>query len=417
MKVFSPARGKTTKMEEPMVKFSMPYSPTTEFSMTDGDLSALEIRDAQNETGFYYFYDTSSRRLITDFVLTDRPQVALMCQVTLIRKVDRYTPRIRLWRKDKTKAGKEVLELAIPDTSTTRLIKATVDTDDGHENFWKLISYLQSLTELDVPRDSFRLVSGDSAKLAALLESEDKAVIVQAVQTALGASLTDEDISLMANRKQQVDRFRRLLEEDDYFEAERARLQKGPEALWQNFFEENTWIFGYGLSLVTHESLDDGKLERITTGANVFGGGGKRIDAIMRTRALISSLLFCEIKRHDTRLLNAELYRPPDVYRPSEELSGGTAQLQKTVRKAIRQFTTQVLELTQDDGSRMGIEFSTTRPRQVLLIGNLDQFRSEAGINGEMMESFELYRRSIIDLEVITFDELYERAQFIAGDH
>jgi hypothetical protein len=173
-------------------------------------------------------------------------------------------------------------------------------------------------------------------------------------------------------------------------------------------------VFGYGLSLVTHESLD-GRLERITTGANVFDGGGKRIDAIMRSRAMISSLLFCEIKRHDTPLLEAEQYRKPDVYQASKELTGGTAQLQKTVRKAIRRFVSQVQNLTADDGSPTGLDFSTTRPRQVLLIGNLDQLRTQHGVNGEMMESFELYRRSLVDVEVLTFDELYERARFIIG--
>ena len=39
------------------------------------------------------------------------------------------------------------------------------------------------------------------------------------------------------------------------------------------------------------------------------------------------------------------------------------------------------------------------------------------GPPGEMMESFELYRKSIMDVEVITFDELYGRAKFIIGDH
>ncbi|MER6209289.1 hypothetical protein [Streptomyces sp. NPDC001642] len=58
--------------------------------------------------------------------------------------------------------------------------------------------------------------------------------------------------------------------DQDLFERERERgLAAGPEAVWQGFFEENPWIFGYGLNLVAGEPLDDGKLERITTGANI----------------------------------------------------------------------------------------------------------------------------------------------------
>ncbi len=124
----------------------------------------------------------------------------------------------------------------------------------------------------------------------------------------------------------------------EYFEDEKLRLGKKNEGVWQGFFEENQWIFGYGLKLVVVDALDDVKLERLTTGANIFEGAGKRIDALMRSRGYISSLLFCEIKTHQTRLLAEEPYRKPDVFRASGELSGGVAQVQKTVRKAIRKM-------------------------------------------------------------------------------
>ena len=396
------------------IEFSPLYSPSTEFGMADGDLTRLEIRRASEERPLFYFYDTASNRLITDFVLEEKPRVALLCQVTLVEKGSCYSPRIRLWKKDKS--TRRAVEVEIPDQPHTRTIKATVATEGGHENFWKLIAHLQSLVNVDVPQGTFRLTEATNAELAALLASQEKSRMLAAVQTALGASLTEQNIAILAGRKIQVERFRRLLEDPDYFTAEATRLQKTPEAVWQDFFEKASWIFGYGFNLVTHASLDDGKLERITTGASLFVGGGKRIDAIMRTRAVVSSLLFCEIKRHDTHLLEASRYREPDIYRASKELSGGTAQLQKTVRKAYRSMISQIETLTRDDGSPTGLDFSTTRPRQVLLIGNLREFRTEHGVNGEKMESFELYRKSLVDVEILTFDELHERAKFIVQD-
>ena len=85
---------------------------------------------------------------------------------------------------------------------------------------------------------------------------------------------------------------------------------------------------------------------------------GKRADAIMKTRGIISSLCFVEIKRHDTPLLGATQYRP-DVWPPSAELVGGVSQVQTTVH--------------------------TTK----------------------------LYRRHTWRPEIITFDELLQRARFI----
>ncbi len=341
-----------------------------------------------------------------------------MCQVRLVLKNGTYSPRICLWKKDKSKRrqqrseGREVVE----DLSNTRVIKAIVDTSGGHENFWKLVAFLQRLADIDLPHTSFRLAEVSSAELGELLAAEDKGKVLEAVKLALGGNLSDADIAVLAGRKVQVERFRRLLDDPDYFEEERVRLGKKPEALWQAFFEEANWIFGYGLSLVSHASLDPAKLEQVTTGAGVFSGAGKRADAVLRSRALVSSLLFCEIKRHDTDLLKSAPYRPPDVWVASDELVGGTAQLQKTVRKAVRGMLQQVNRLATDDGSPTGIEFATTRPRQVLVIGSTAEFANPFGVNGEMVEAFELYRRSIPDIEVLTFDELYERAKFIVRD-
>lgn len=310
----------------------------TEFDVESGDFSALVIRDAGKPSGFHYFYDTSSRRLITDFVLDDRPQVATMCQVTLIKKEDKFSPRIRLWKKDKTGPGRGQARLEIADLPETRVIKAMVDTDECHDNFWKLIAYLQSLAEIDLPANTFRVLSENDAAVVEMLQRTPKAERLAVIRAAVG-NLTEDDIQVLAGRKAQLDHFGRLLNDEDFFRAEQERLRRGPEPVWQEFFERNTWIFGYGLNLISCQSLTDAKLEQITTGASVFAGGGKRSDALLRTRGYVSSLLFGEIKTHRTPLLKAAPYRPPDVYQASAEIVGGVAQVQKTTQKAIQAIT------------------------------------------------------------------------------
>ncbi|MCX4597312.1 DUF4263 domain-containing protein [Streptomyces sp. NBC_01549] len=73
-------------------------------------------------------------------------------------------------------------------------------------------------------------------------------------------------------------------------------------------------------------------------------------------------------------------------------------------------------KLYEDDGVPTDIEISTTRPRQVLVIGSLSGFTDRGSANPEKIISREQYRRFIQDVEVITFDELYERACFIVED-
>ncbi|MDI6099225.1 DUF4263 domain-containing protein [Actinoplanes sp. NEAU-A12] len=386
-------------------------NPAKEFDVTAQDFSDLEIRGE----GLPYFYDTRRGRLITEFRLDDRPQVATLLHVTLINKDGVLSPRIKLWKKDKTKFVRMAAMEAIPGTEVPQIVKALVDTGDVHDNFWKVISFLQSCVGPDLPDSGSRLVVGDEAELARLLAGQDRTMLLEAVRTAVGGALTEKDIRLLSNRKAQLDRFRQLLTDSEYFEQER-QLATGPEAVWQRLFEENPWIFGYGLNLVACEPLNDGKLERITAGANIFTGAGKRSDAVMRSKGFISSLLLCEIKTHLTPLLAGTPYRPPDVYQVSKDVVGAVAQVQKTAHKALRLVTGELHRFYEDNGTPTDIEISTIRPRQVLVIGRLSEFSERGSTNPERIASFEQYRRSIQDVEIITFDELYERACFIVED-
>ena len=395
----------------------------TEFDMETGDFSGLEIRDSGSSSGFHYFFDIKANHLVTDFILERRQRVSTLCQVTMINKGDGYSPRLRLWKKDLTKPGRRTIERTVPADEITTLIKATVDTDSCYEQFWRLIDFLQAFKGITFPDNNFRVINREGAQLAEQLRTQDRDTVLRAVQAFVGDTpLSQADINIMMNRKKQIDRFRLLLNDSDYFESARRELQKtdsklpGTEAVWQNFFEQNSWIFGYGLSLVACERLDTGaKLEQITTGSNIFTGAGKRSDAVMRSKGFISSLVFCEIKTHKTALLEKEPYRSA-VYPPTRELAGAVAQVQKTVAKALRTMNENIHEFYDDDGTPTDIQVSSIRAKQIVVIGNLAELSVNGRSNPEKTSSFELFRNAFHDVEILTFDELYERARFIVED-
>jgi hypothetical protein len=393
-------------------KFLLKRAATTEFDVENGNFADLEIREG-TQSGFFFFYDTGSNRLITSFVLRDGAQVDKVCDVVLIKKDDTgLTPRLTFWTKDKTKGKPEELsEEELVAEGRTILIKARVEVKDCHDNFWKLVDFLQSHREIDLPDHGFRVTGGDEAALLKALEGHDKDEVLAAVKTFLGGALRDEDVQMLLDRKATLALFDRLLNDQAFFDAEMARTGKGPEAVWQQFFEDNTWIFGYGLTLLACDQYDDAKLEQITTGRNVFTGGGKRGDGVMKTKGFVQTLLFAEIKRHDTKLLKATPYREPDVYQVDQELSGAISQVQKTAHKAVKKL--EDLHRQSDPNGVFGFEVSTIRPRQVVVVGNLAQLADGDDVNVEKMTSFELWRRDQMGVEVLTFDELYERARYI----
>jgi hypothetical protein len=252
--------------------------------------------------------------------------------------------------------------------------------------------------------DLRRLVVSSEQAQSLVQDNED--IFAEVVKSAI----TKKDVVAVGYRKKQLEVFRSLLEDTSHFADLKTKKQCTDEALWQQFFEKNPWIFGYGLSYLYLASLDDKKLEQVVQGHHV-GSRGKRADALLKSKGVISSLCFVEIKTHKTRLLNGTAYRA-NCWPPSPELAGAVSQVQGTVAGATETLRGK-LALTDQDGFPTGEEMFNYSPRSFLVVGSLSEFFGAHGVNELQYRSFELYRRNIASPEIITFDELYERAKFI----
>lgn len=277
----------------------------------------------------------------------------------------------------------------------------------------KIVEFLHKIQRLDL--SSPEKINVTDEQLNALLLSGDQARRLVTENEELfaaiaGTDITAHDVVALGYRKAQLDRFDRLLRDETYFAEESRRLSATGEGVWQAFFEANTWIFGYGLCYLFLSELDGKKLEQAVSGFNLRGEG-KRSDGVMKTRALISSLCFVEIKKHTTPLLQSKPYRS-GAWAASNELAGGIAQSQATVEGAIEHLTRKY-EAADLRGDPTGETLFNFEPRSFLVVGKLDEFIGQRGVNQPQYRSFELLRRNVHRPEIITFDELYERARFI----
>jgi hypothetical protein len=124
-------------------------------------------------------------------------------------------------------------------------------------------------------------------------------------------------------------------------------------------------------------------------------------------------MVFAEIKHHETQLVEATPYRP-GCYSPSRELSGGVTQAQQTVFRAVDALGKYITD-KDDDGSDLVTGTHLIMPRSYLIVGRLNSLMGESGgIHRDRYQSFELYRRNLTSPEIITFDELYEKASWLA---
>jgi hypothetical protein len=276
-----------------------------------------------------------------------------------------------------------------------------------------LLKFLSNIRRLHFPNEGKINISDSDLEELLLSPTQVKRLAVgnQELVAALARTeITTEDIVALGYRRNQLRNFERLLTEPAYFDAALCKHPNGPEDIWQKFFEANPWIFGYGLSLIHFGPLDSRKLEQTVRGFSITGPG-KRVDALLKSHAVLSTTCFVEIKRHDTALLSTGAYRP-GIWQPSAELSGAIAQIQGTVSAALEQWQAREA-ITTANGEPTGEALYTTEPRSFVICGSLGEFQTEHGINEPKFRSFELYRRNLIRPEIITFDELYERARFI----
>jgi hypothetical protein len=175
------------------------------------------------------------------------------------------------------------------------------------------------------------------------------------------------------------------------------------EEYWQHFFEKNIWIFGYGLN---YQILKTVSGQPVYGGQTLQGDGANKGDFLNSTQGLAKFTVLVEIKKPQTPLLQNKAYRN-DTFSPSEDLSGGVSQLRVNGR-------TWEVEGSRTDKNRETLKqngIDTINPKLILVIGNTGQLANQS-----QKISFELFRRGQNDLEILTFDEIFERAKFIV-DH
>ncbi|MEO9623894.1 MAG: Shedu immune nuclease family protein [Qipengyuania citrea] len=268
---------------------------------------------------------------------------------------------------------------------------------DGHIQ----VNYCQAAQMAQLLSIISHLDLSEATKARVSLENVDVAALVTLLATDKGAAIVKglaetpslhQDIYAVAAKRQALAEFEAMLGTDH------------SEREWQAYFERNPWVFGHGLNYVFLDKVGP-KLEARTTG-NAFDTPGKTADALMRTRAEISQYVLIEIKKGSTDLLRKDPYRA-GCWAVSDELSAAVTQTQKTAFQFSRDRFRDVLK--DGDGNDTGELAYSVEPRSYLVIGNLAELRG----NDHKIACFELYRRNTRSPEIVTFDELYQRAHCI----
>jgi hypothetical protein len=269
-----------------------------------------------------------------------------------------------------------------------------------------------------IPIEGTRSVRVDDQLLKDLFASPEALGTVykrdpERFRTMIAQDASAQDLLAMAQRRTQIERFRRLLEDADFFDREvQLTARHREEDVWQALFEANPWMLGVTLTGQLLTCWNKDRLEQMLAGASIRGVG-KRADAVLRTSGRIRSMVFAEIKTHRADLLASAEYRS-GCWAPSRKLTQGIAQAQGTVHLAVADIGERLQDRSIGGGDVPGEFTYLLRPRSFLIIGRLTELLgNEGGHHLERIRSFELYRRHLVEPEVITFDELLARAEWL----
>lgn len=329
-------------------------------------------------------------------VLTLRQSPKKKQQVSVfVSQDDKQIKRLTLQRFDENKSG---------DYKTTDEHTFTFRGDE----FQKLLSFLKSIEFIDFSnKDNFQIedLSTNSGNKA-LIDSSEKDII-RILKTTDGKeriellnqirnNLTKKDIDILLGRKEALEVFKNQL-----------TILEWSETDWQKFFQEQKWIFGYGLDYRMMTQFDR---EMNLTSVGTDNKEKVIVDFLMTFNDFTVTV---EIKRPDTQIFDKAKNR------------SGTWSFHNDFIDAVSQVLEQkaewsILGQNSNNYNKEGNKKLAQRTRDakaILLIGNKSEFSDldNLRVREIKQDTFELFRRDSRNIEILTFDELFERANFIVN--
>lgn len=280
-------------------------------------------------------------------------------------------------------------------------------------NFAQLKEFLKFISEIDLKGitarrlkiiDDQELDADSIRSVKTLLSKEGGAELVETLINE--GFISSKDIVNTSFRKRGLQYFKNLKEDPKYWKAYAAEnniSSHSEEKVWQFFFEKNEWIFGYGLDyrfqqiLQREVHLSDQELD----GSNAVIGDYLLGDKFFTT--------FIELKKPSTPLFANEKNRS-NSWRLSNDLIDSVSQILEHKASGLIRLD--------------GIQYVNGEPLEqkaydskvILIIGDWSELDKSGSTQERNIKkkTFELFRRDSRNIEILTFDELFERACYIA---
>lgn len=271
----------------------------------------------------------------------------------------------------------------------------------------RLLEFLSSIGFVDLSnQENFQIEDiSQSDGPKAIIDASDRSLLHhikklsgsdrERLLDALASELSKDEVNIILGRKKAYAEMLSHIEKADWAEKQ-----------WQDFFEKEKWIFGYGLDYRIMRTFDR---EMVVGGTSTDNREKPTTDFLM---TFTDYTVLVELKRPDTPIFQERKGGRAGTWRFSNDFMDAVSQVleQKAEWLSFSQ--------TGDHYDKAGLQKLAARTRNaktILVIGSKAEFQGQQNQRDQtiMRDTFELFRRETRGIEIVTYDELSERAKFI----
>jgi len=389
------------------MSFSNPSNPfSTLFDIERQDIDKLVIKETYNKDNCFIYKGSD---IIGGFILINKPNVKTILKVSFYKSKsdNKYLPRLEFRKEDKN-----------GNLTKSRGHDVIIKFGDGDEAraFWKVIHFLhdfKDLVDLGDFHAKYQAISFDSY----LVDFKTKK---QAEKLQELSSLT-ENIKLSKNeikellfpqRRNTIHWFYAFLKDlqnnqgikaFDSYRNKYSIGENGEEAIWHHFLKNNDWIIGLNVDI---KFIRDLLSKQKVGNPNSKGVGSPEVDIL----GISYFTTLIELKTS-----KAQIFSPVKTNKSRANTWDFSSNFIEAYSQTLSQRS--VISDTKNIVDEDGAIIDTKRhrildPKAILIIGNRNvEFphtrKTESDIKSDC---FERIRRDSRNVEIMTYDELFERA-------
>jgi hypothetical protein len=386
------------------------------FDLTTQSIEKLMLSETNAKDKCYIHNKNNKNDIYNGFILDKNSKTMIICETSFYKNKDthRYIPRLIFRKVDNDFKQKE--------TTISKDIIISFNDSQKALKFWILINFLKNFKDLVDSNDfekSYKVIKNNFIAEFETKSQNDK--VLEISQIIKKANISSQDIFnaiLLRERQTNLEAFKGFLNNETregqiFFELykQKKNIQKqGEEVVWHHFLKHNDWIIGLNLDI---KFISDLISEQKIGNENSEGRNSPKIDLLGK---ISNFTVLIELKTSNTKIfteIKANTARS-NTWNFSSNFIDGVSQC--LGQKFSFDKSYEYKDFIDENGDLIDKrKIRTIDPKVIFIIGNRSQeFPLDNNQNNIIKnDTFERFRQNNKHIEIITFDELYERAKYI----